>query len=802
MLCTRLLILLFLIVSGLDILAQKNKMKLVANPYKPKITDPDLYGKGFNIGDTVVFFVGNCKNANLTLYAKAYNKEIPFSYATDEAPLKRVPFIKIHGNVLYNFLYRSYLDTPFVQKDFVQQTVQTNLNFLVKDKYPVQLIILHRKSNSIYFRDITDVQLQFNRYQLLNNIKTELKTKVEGMVSKYPFVKAEQLYNQKKSEVEKLQGWINSPDRAQEFIEQREKRIQNVIQQNVEQLVVNDFFDGSKHSGLIKQRLNSFSEFKKFNQAIKNPIKINKEKINETIIDSIETKIDKLMSDSSYLAKYSDKKKELQKMRSQLSQYEMKARKAKQDIRDSINKIQQEINSLKTPGGLYSFMKKNSIAKKELNSAQRLLLSVNKIGIGRSWVDYSELTVKNVSLSGVNIELNPVPFYFAFSAGNVNYRFRDFIIKDSKNPPKQYLYLFRVGIGQKEKNNFILSFYNGRKSVLDFTSSSNFSGLQKIIGISAEARFAIDENNYIIGEVAKSSYNNSVATIPVTSELISKLFNLKTQTNNAYSIKLFSQNQLTGTRITAWYKKIGENFQSFNLYPLHVNQNAWMFKANQSFLKRKIMLDAAIRKNDFVNPLAAPSFSAKTVFKSLQLSLRIPRYPFVSVGYYPSSQLSLSNNNVLTENQYNTLNGLISHSYRLKGLGMNTNSLYTRFYNNSSDSGFIYFNASSWTVNQSIFLTPLILQSSISLTEQKDIYLFSLEQQVSYDFKKKLTLTGGLKWSRMNKKENLFGLTAAMNLYLKQIGTIQFSYDKSYLPGYNSIMIPVDMGRMTFYREF
>ncbi len=79
-----------------------------------------------------------------------------------------------------------------------------------------------------------------------------------------------------------------------------------------------------------------------------------------------------------------------------------------------------------------------------------------------------------------------------------------------------------------------------------------------------------------------------------------------------------------------------------------LTRRAWMARLNQSFWKRKLTVDAAIRKNDFVSPIAAPSFDSKTIFKSLQATLRIPHYPFISVGYYPGSQLSLSNNNVLT----------------------------------------------------------------------------------------------------------------------------------------------------------
>jgi hypothetical protein len=46
--------------------------------------------------------------------------------------------------------------------------------------------------------------------------------------------------------------------------------------------------------------------------------------------------------------------------------------------------------------------------------------------------DYSELTVQNIIISGINIEYNP-SYYAAFATGKIDYRFRDFLGKYSNN---------------------------------------------------------------------------------------------------------------------------------------------------------------------------------------------------------------------------------------------------------------------------------------------------------------------------------------------------------------------------------
>lgn len=133
---------------------------------------------------------------------------------------------------------------------------------------------------------------------------------------------------------------------------------------------------------------------------------------------------------------------------------------------------------------------------------------------------------------------------------------------------------------------------------------------------------------------------------------------------------------------------------------------------------------------------------------------------------------------------------------------MNSNAVYTKFYNGGNDTGFIYFNAASYTVTQSLFINSLTIQSSAALTDQEGLHLFTLEQMLGYQFKNKINISGSLRWSRLNRVENLFGGTAGMGFYLKKIGTVQFNYDKTYLPGVNRKLIPVDMGSMSFYREF
>jgi hypothetical protein len=764
------------------------------------------------INDSIFLRLGNCKNNGVYLFESLSRiNNAPVYYQPKEN------LIQIHGNILYNFNYRSYIDTPFAQTDLMQHLVQSNFNILIDKKYPLRITITSRSSNSPYFRNTLDVNFNINRNQVLENIRASLKSDLNAMANavrsnlnsvtyggdmpslKLPEFEWKQLIQADKLQalqqkhtvdtraINKLQDWLNSPARAQELIEERERKYR------LPDTTSRFQFKGEVDSLFKVNEISDRESTKGFLTALQNKLdkQVTAKKQSQFAPPSAKDKIDAAT-------------KKMEEMRSKINRETAAIKKEQKKIADSINAIRNEINTLVSTAQLYEFMQKHKIDKSKLTKTQRVFLAINQLGIGRTWVDYSELTVKNISLAGVNVEATPSRYYIAFAAGKVNYRFRDFIYKNNQsNLPNQSVALIRAGLGQKTKNNIIFTFYDGKKAVLNSGVAPTFNNVQHVLGYAVESRLAIDANNYLVAEFAKSSYYDNPAQQPSTRTLQGKAFNFKENSNQAFSIKLFSNYPKTNTKVNGYYKKLGEHFQSFTLYPFGINQEAWQVKLNQSFLKRKVAIEASVRKNDFVSPIAAPSFNNQTVFKSFQASVRVPKYPFVTVGYYPSSQITVSNNNILVESQYNTLNAMMSHTYVLKnGVSMNTNAVFTKFYNTGSDTGFIYFNASSYSINQSIFLDKFQLLTGINYTNQSQLQLFTFEQGLQYQLKNTISIIGGIKWTKENTTRNLFGAKAGMNIQLKKIGVLQMNYEKTYLPSFSRMLIPVDMGQINFYREF
>lgn len=780
--------------------AQKISTTCLDNfPTKSRFVYTDSTGQSFLI------ILGTCKNNGIIELENSGNLAVDNLKSGISAATSKTNLIKVHGNILYTFNYRSYMDTPFLDNDITQHLIQTNLDLLIRDKYPLRITITNRTSNSNYFKDATDITINYNRQQLIENIKYRLSSFIRSRVDFSEVKRLDNLVKESKGKVEILNNWLSDPARVQAMVEDKERSLRQTVKAKISDSIIKNnasaIFATDRETDpvqilsafskrIVKNKFSGQNEAFVFDSTLGG--KLSKFKKN---VDSLENE------DTSITEKVDTYTKKLEAERKSLLDYEMKLRSCKKNINDSIKDLSRQLNNLNSPSKLYAFLKENNINKDSfsISKTERFLLAVNKIGIGRSNVDYSELTVKNISLTGVNIEMNPSPYYLAFAVGKINYRYRDFIFKTKGGMPNQNLTLMRGGIGNINGNNLIFTIYGGRKDVLmNGSSSQSLSRSQDVLGLSLETKYYISPNTYLLGEVAKSS--NEI--IRNSKSKLGTALDLRERGNEAFSLKLRGELPKSETKFSAYYRKMGAYFQSFNLYPTGNEQEAFMARVTQSLLNKKVTIDASIRKNDFNNPFVQGNFSNTTIFKSIQITARIPKYPFVSVGYYPTSQLSIIGNNQIIENQYNTLNATVFHNYKVLGTNMNSGFLYTQFFNKSIDTGFIYYNTSSYSITHTAFWKNLSLQGQVSCINQEDLKLLTIEPSVNYFYRNKISCNASLKWSRRDRIENLFGGSVGVGFNIKKIGLIQVEYDKSWLPGFNRELIPLEIGRLNFYREF
>lgn len=748
-------------------------------------TDSVLY-----VVDTVYFVVknGSCKSLN-TLSAFVYKTK------EDTVPVKRVavvrttvpvvkqphkPFLTIHGNVMYDLYYQSHVDTPYMEKEVYQHTVQTVLDITIKDQYPLHLAFNTSKGNSSHFRNLTGLNLQYSNRDFKNAIINKARDWDAGKLKQLKELEAlKGDLEEKWKQLNKLKGWFNDPSRVQRMVELKERELYGQVPKGIQ---------------LPKETLPEYPgkmKWPPFNLPVADVSKpvVKKPAIDSTVQrvkDEYETRQHQLDSLQQELAGLEDLYKQKQKVYGVRKAQLMDVLKASRNNKE----LADNLSALNLPDTI-------------LPKGYKTLLAFKSVGIGRAMVDYSELTVKNVSITGFQAEFNP-SYYVAFATGAIDYRFRDFVV--NSNRVRQYVNIVRVGAGMREGNNIILSYYTGKKQVYNISTNTGGGTVNvpdyRIMGMSLEGKWQLDRNNYIIGEAAKSSmpyYTRSTHQESVSGSML----RFDDHSNEAYAVTASSFIPASGTRLTGMYKVLGANFQSFSLYSSNSTQHAWMVKADQPFFKKQLTISASMRKNIFTSIFENSSYQSNTVFKSIQATLRKKYWPVVSLGYFPSSQLMKLGEDKYIENLFYTLVGTVSHLYRYKGISMNTMFSGTRFYNRQADSNFVYFNSTNLLLNQTLFLGRLTLNGGLSSAINQDYALHGADADVQYKVKEWLDVGGGLKYNYQTVYlVQQLGYSANARIAIPKLGEIALMADKGFVPGANRQLVPNNTGRLTYTKIF
>jgi hypothetical protein len=188
----------------------------------------DVNKQIYKRNDTVWIASGICKPLKRTVYTGREAARFGTSVNNN---------FSVHGNIQYDFLYRTLTDTPFYQKDFQQHSIKTNFTLLFKNTYPVQVTVLHRNSNSPYFRDITDVSVQFRQKDYINRLRENLAQQASRNFKfnyQANFDQAEARYKSKLAEVTALEQWLASPARLQELVAEKERALRQLPKNNVD----------------------------------------------------------------------------------------------------------------------------------------------------------------------------------------------------------------------------------------------------------------------------------------------------------------------------------------------------------------------------------------------------------------------------------------------------------------------------------------------------------------------------------------------------------------------------------------
>jgi hypothetical protein len=655
------------------------------------------------------------------------------------------PAFRVNGGmVCYNANYRSIIDTPYAEKGILQHNVTGRWDVTVAGIFPIQVNYWLRQSNSRFFKNIYDVQVNFNGAAFQEKLKAGMRERLLALAPSIKDTLLEKLYALKQADLTSLENKLKKTFNPQKLIEANE-----VLK--VPKLTWD--------TGL--------------------PDSVNRHKE-----DSLKN------AATNYLNQYTDAKEQYEHLHTQVDSLKGKY----EDNRKKINQYRQMINGnwkeLQSARAWKNKLQEYGMEDLNIPAKYRWLLGVRNFSIGRSPVNYSELTAKNVSVNGLNVEYNSW-YYFALSAGTVNYRFRDFVVSNA-DKEKQYLAMVRAGIGRLEKNYFILSAFKGKKQL-----SAGSGGAIGVTGISAESRWAINRTSYFTVEVAKSMTPDFRNNPP---EGANK-FALSDKNNQAIALHFYTDIPVTRSRIEAFYKQSGANYQSFSSYTTNAAMESWYIKADQNLFKRKLRIAAALRKNEFSNPFIVQDYKSNTVFKSLTATLRMRKWPVVTVGYQPLSQYTKVDDQVI-ESRFQTFNATLFHIYPVRQLKMATTIMLNKFYNNQSDTGYLYYNATNSYFTQTFYFNSFTANAGISYTKNGNYTLQVLDGSIQPNIPQFGTIGVGIKINNLNHAEIKAGGYVSANIRLWKQDLLFLTYEHGYLPGNKHGLVRNEMGTVQFIKTF
>ncbi|RAJ77241.1 hypothetical protein CLV59_1076 [Chitinophaga dinghuensis] len=698
-----------------------------------------------------------------------------------------IPLLTVHGNVMYDFYYQSNIDTPYAEKDIYQHTLQTSLTVTIRNQYPFHIGFSAQEGNSRLFRNIIGVNLQY--------FSRDLKSMMLARAQQWDAARLKQLQELSRlqnklsdlqSRLSTLKGWLSSSARVQSLVEEREKNAYGL----------NDSLSIRMNRRVLDKGTVGWNESPmSYQQGFKG--------LDSTFPGSKpKSKVSRVDASSGFEQYYYAKRyeadsiiNELNRVRQQYEKLEQKIGQRKQGLMDILTKSRnsKELSDVLDGMGLPDSL---------LPRGYRTLLAIRSLGIGRTMVNYSELTAKDISLNGLQIEFNP-SYYVAIATGAVDYRFRNFVINE--NRVAQYLSMIRLGTGRKEGNNIIFSYYQGKKQTYNIDTSGASETINmhsRIMGIALEGRWQINRTTSFSGEVAKSSVPFN-STYDEGKGILSSMINMGDRSNEAYAASFNTEILRTHTSIGMMYKMMGNNFQSFSLYTTGSKQTAWNIKIGQALFKRHLILTGVIRKNDYVSYLMPVTYNSNTVFRSIQATLRIPRWPSVTIGYQPTSQLMKLTDGHYTEQLFNTFIGTASHYYQWHELKMSSVLTFSQFYNKKTDSNFVYFNSKNLVASQTFFLHNLTLNGTISAAINEEYALYGACGDASWRIWKWLEVGGGVKYNRQTVYRSIrWGYSGSARVQVPIVGEFALMVDKGFIPGINKNLVSNNIGRITYTKNF
>ena len=130
-----------------------------------------------------------------------------------------------------------------------------------------------------------------------------------------------------------------------------------------------------------------------------------------------------------------------------------------------------------------------------------------------------------------------------------------------------------------------------------------------------------------------------------------------------------------------------------------------------------------------------------------------------------------------------------------------TNAFYSKFYNGSSDSGFVFYNANYFSITQRLIFGLYTSIHGASVMRNNQFNLAVYQEGIETIFFRKLRLEVGAKVNVLNKVMVKAGAYMRMAIIIRWLGDLKMWYDDSYYPGVGKMLMRNQQANIGFARR-
>ena len=718
-------------------------------------------------GDTVLHEFKICKVSIPITWI--FGRAPRFLHTPVIVPLKaKQPLLSITGELGYQYFNREGSTDNLLLLNSSSHIANARLSAVYKETYPFSIYFRYNNSQPFQLDNQYEINITFDdrgfkellRDKLAENIKNDFLKKQIRLLSSY-----EDIFKKFQWQKELLQSPVYIQQVVQDRLRNRPQAMTSMETNDVSRRL-----DGI--SGLLNQPLNARELVNAGLEAAKKRIK-----------DSIENRFLAIKKNMHTLLE--EKRDSLSRL---LKGLEDSLVSQKEKFSRQLDSLNNEITELSSSADLKQYANEKGLKDSLPENKWANLLMKTNIRLGKFILNNSELTVSNIFLHGASIKYGEEKF-IQVSGGLYDFAFRQAfrVLRDSTQGPRQSV--FAIKLGKTDGHNLrAINFYIGRKE----KPGSLTNELRTVTGVSIERKIYFNKNISLDCELAKSSTRANSITDKQEPALKDLVTNFNTRTIGLYgSLKAYLPKTKTDAEVS--YRYWGQQFESFNASQYFNPQNNIESKLVQSLFKRKLYFSGGLRYTDFKSFGIATNMKTKTLFASANATLHIKHIPIISIGYYPGSQLYWLDNSKLYEYYYYIWNATASHYFNLGKMPFQAVFSYNKFFNKYTDS---LVTGSQFYYN--FFLTAWSGRFSYQLNyshQQVDKnILTTFESGINYS-SKKIRIGGNAKWNFMETTMR-FGYNGSFGLLIEKIGSVNFIYDRSFLPDRTGLFIPIETGQL------